>query len=173
MPLPLHPASHCIRCTTIRAASWRSEMEQKLGRYLLTVTNNTNEENRFKLNTYLGLRPIVKRAQWDWHLTIANYTCLMTRSVRRPSHRPIVASFDVNLNRILSIYNRRIECLHSENEETKQRYRSLWLWRHWRHRSTTAEAATTESRQRIQQLWFEIDRLMSDHLGQLDQTIPK
>jgi hypothetical protein len=38
-------------------------MEQKLGRYLLTVTNNTNEENRFKLNTYLGLRPIVKRAQ--------------------------------------------------------------------------------------------------------------
>ena len=111
MHLPLRPASHCIRCTTIRAASWRSEMELKLVRCfpLMVTTNNNSVENRFKLNTYLGLRPIVKRAQWGWHLTIVNCTCPMTRSVRRPFHTNLLCVVwcrsDVNLNRILSLYN--------------------------------------------------------------------
>jgi hypothetical protein len=76
---------------------------------LTVTTTNNSVENRFKLNTYLGLRPIVKRAQWDWLLTIVNCTCPMTRSVRRPFHTNLLCVVwcrsDVNLNRILSLYN--------------------------------------------------------------------
>ncbi len=99
MRLPLRPASRCIRSTTTRAASWRSQMELKSASCLLTVINNSGE-NRFKLNTYLGLRPIVTRARWGWHLTTVNFTCPMTPSVRRPFQSSIV-SFDVVLVSIL------------------------------------------------------------------------